>query len=590
MTPAQTYTLLAGTLAALAAAALPWLSSRASRDEAARTASPTVRDTIFGRVEGVEDTASGTCAWKGVPYAEPPVGPLRWRAPIDPRPWADVRPAREFGNAAMQYGRLYGPGAHNRYDETIGTTIGQAVGSEDCLYLNIWRPAGDATRLPVIVFIHGGSNISGYTADPMYDGAALAAKAGAVVVTVNYRLGIFGWLNLPQLKTGRSRLDDSGNFATLDTLKALQWVNRNIASFGGDPGNVTLMGESAGAINVYALLVSPLVVHSKPQLFHRVVALSGGLSTPIDLPPGSLPLMNPPPVSLAQGQALLLNLLVACGHAPDTESAHACAEAWGPLRVADWLRGLPPERLFEVLLGRLAPFGLAGSGPIPEGSVVPFDAIAAIRLGQYLKVPVLAGNTRDEAKLFPTFLALSPLFGGRSGRLPSDAELFENHFHYRPDEPPAVTLAQWIPAQYLPVDAPGTGFNARTDLLNEKFFIANRDSMLAALQSRQRGRIWYCRFDWDEEPAPWDDIYGAAHLFDMPFFFGNFGPALFTNVMCSEANRPGRLALSDAMMRSVAAFARRGDPNDPALGVRWPAWPATLVFDATKTRKAITVR
>ncbi len=579
-------------LALAAAAAVPWLARRAASAMARRgeALAPALRDTAFGRVEGVEDAASGTLAWKGVPYAEPPVGALRWRAPIDPRPWSGVRPAREFGPAAAQFGRLYGPGANNRYDETIGATIDQAVGSEDCLYLNVWRPAGGATKLPVIVFLHGGSNVSGYTADPMYDGAALAAKAGAVVVTVGYRLGIFGWLNMPQLKTGRSGLDDSGNYATLDTLKALQWVNRNIAAFGGDAGNVTLMGESAGAINVYALMVSPLVVNSRPQLFHRVIALSGGLSLPADLPPGSLPLMNPLPVSLAQGQALLAQLLVAEGRAADAETARAEAAAWAPTQVADYLRAQTPARLFEVLLGRLAPLGLAGSGPIPEGTVVPFDAIAAIRAGRYLKVPVLAGNTRDEGKLFPTFLALSPLFGGRSGRLVSDATLFSTQFHYRPDAPPAVTLEQWIPAQYLPVDAPRSGFNARTELLNAKFFIVNRDSMLAALDERQRGRIWYCRFDWDEEPAPWNDIYGAAHLFDVPFFFGNFGPALFTNVMCSEANRDGRLALSDAMMRSVGAFARKGDPNDASLGVAWPAWPATLLFDASKTRKRISVR
>ena len=112
------------------------------------------------------------------------------------------RTAQPFGNACVQYGRIYGPGANNQYDPTIGTTLNKAVGSEDCLYLNIWRPASADDKLPVIVFIHGGSNISGYTADPVYDGAALAKTANAVVVTANYRVGIFGFLDLPQLKTG----------------------------------------------------------------------------------------------------------------------------------------------------------------------------------------------------------------------------------------------------------------------------------------------------------------------------------------------------------------------------------------------------
>jgi para-nitrobenzyl esterase len=574
-------------LAVAVAAALRLLTACVS---AVRRAPPTVRDTAYGRVEGVADDATGTYAWKGVPYAQAPVGALRWKAPLDPQPWSDVRPARQFGNACAQYGRIYGPGANNRHDATIGTTLNQAVGHEDCLFLNVWRPAGRENRLPVIVFIHGGSNVSGYTADPVYDGAALARTANAVVVTVNYRLGIFGWLDLPQLKGGTDAADDSGNFATLDTLKALQFVNRNIAGFGGDPGNVTLMGQSAGAIDVYALLVSPLAVNAKPQLFHKAIALSGGLSLPSNLPPGSLPTMNPVSTARAQGNALLHHLLIADGKAADTASAQAYAATLTNAQVADYLRAQTPARLLQVLLTRLAPLGLAGSGPIPEGSVVPADAIAAINAGRYVKVPVLAGNTRDEAKLFPAFLALSPALGGISGRQVSDATLFATQLDYQPDAAPTVTLEQWIAPRYLPVDAPDTGFNAKTDLLNSIFFIASRDNILPALKAQQPDRVWYYRFDWDEEPAPWNDIYGAAHLFDMPFVFGNFGPSVFSNVMNSSANRPGRLALSAAMMKSVAAFARSGDPNHDALGVDWPTWPAQLIFDATKTDKAISVR
>ena len=212
-----------------------------------------------------------------------------------------------------------------------------------------------------------------------------------------------------------------------------------------------------------------------------------------------------------------------------------------------------------------------------------------INAGNYLHVPVLAGNTRDEAKLFPTFLALSPALGGVSGRLVSDATLFATQFNYDPDAAPTVSIEQWIPAQYLPVATPVTGFNAKTDLLNQIFFIASRDNMLDALKAQQAD-VWYYRFDWDEEPAPWNDIYGAAHAFDLPFVFGTFGPSLFSNVANSSANRPGRLELSDAMMKSLGAFAKSGDPNSPALGVTWPTWPSTLIFDATQTNKAISVQ
>src|SRR5206468_11421565 len=145
-----------------------------------------------------DSATTGTYAWKGVPFAKPPVGELRWKKPVDPHAWTSPSPTQQFGNACVQYGRIYGPGANNRYDATIGTTLNQAVGSEDCLYLNIWRPANDQDELPVIVFVHGGSDVSGYTADPVYDGAALAKAARAVVVSVNYRLGIFGFLDVPQ--------------------------------------------------------------------------------------------------------------------------------------------------------------------------------------------------------------------------------------------------------------------------------------------------------------------------------------------------------------------------------------------------------
>jgi para-nitrobenzyl esterase len=555
------------------------------------TAPPTLRATNFGLVVGNDDSAAtGTYSWKGIPFAKPPLGPLRWKAPVDPDKWTPATiTTQKFGNACVQYGRIYGPGSNNAYDPTIATTLNQAVGSEDCLYLNIWRPATGEANLPVIFFIHGGSDVSGYTADPVYDGAALAKAANAVVVTANYRVGIFGWLNLPQLKDGSSANDDSGNFGILDSIKALQFVNANIFSFGGDAGNVTLMGQSAGAINVYAILTSPLMVSANPELFHKIVPLSGGISLATNLPPGSLPTLNPASVALAQGNALLNNQLIVDGKATDTASAQAYVATQTPAQIAAYLRGKDPAALLSTLLTKLAALGLSGSGPIPEGTVVPVDPIAAINSGRYVKVPVLAGNARDEAKLFPTFLALSPALGGISGRLVSDATLFNTQFGYNPDAAPTVTLAQWIPGKYLPVTTPVTGFNAETDLLNLIFFTASRDSVLNALKSQQ-ANVWYYRFDWDKEPAPWNDIYGAAHVFDLPFVFGNFGPSLFGSIMTGTANKAGRLDLSDAMMKSVAAFARSSDPNNAALGVTWPVWPGKLLFNASLTAKVITTQ
>lgn len=552
---------------------------------------PTVRKTSVGWIQGNDDSAAtGTYAWKGVPFAKPPVGDLRWKAPVDPdaSPFG-IRSTQAFGNACVQYGRIYGPGSNNTYDQTIATTLNQAVGSEDCLYLNIWRPATGDSNLPVIVFIHGGSDVSGYTADPIYDGAALAKAANAVVVTANYRLGIFGWLNLPQLKDGSSPADDSGNFGILDSIKALQFVQGNIASFGGNAGNVTLMGQSAGAINVYAILTSPLMINANPKLFHKVVPLSGGISLASNLPAGSIPTLSPASTYLAQGNALLYNQLIVDGKATDTASAQAYVATQTPADIAAYMRSKDPATLLSTLLTKLSALGLAGSGPIPEGTVVPVDPIAAINAGNYAKVPVLAGNARDEAKLFPTFLALSPALGGVSGRLVSDATLFNTQFGYDPDAAPTVTLAQWIPAVYLPVTTSVTGFNARTDLLNLVFFTASRDNVLNALKSQQ-STVWYYRFDWDKEPAPWNDIYGAAHVFDLPFIFGTFGPSLFGSIMTGTANKAGRLDLSDAMMKSIAAFAQNSDPNNASLGVTWPVWPGKLLFNASLTAKAITTQ
>jgi para-nitrobenzyl esterase len=553
------------------------------------SAPPVQRTTSLGVVVGNDDSASnGTYSWKGIPYAKPPVGELRWKAPADAAPWKSPRLTQQFASACASLGRLYGPGFNNRYDASIGASLDKFVGSEDCLYLNIWRPATAARKLPVIVFVHGGSNITGYTADPLYDGAMLAKTANAVVVTVNYRLGVLGFFRSPYLRTGDAQ-DDSGNFALLDIIKALHFVNRNIASFGGDAGRVTLMGESAGAVNVYALMTSPLVFKSSPSIVHRVLPMSGGISRAADLPAGALPVTFPASIFETQANALLAQLLIADGLAADAATAQAYVAAHKPGEIASYLRGKSADVVLTTVLDKLKPLGIGGSNPIPDGHVMPESPIDAIKSGQYLKVPVLAGNTRDEGKLFPTLLALSPALGGISGRLLTDEQAFSISFNYDPDAAPATKIEDWIPAAYLPVDKPGTGFNARMDVLNDHWFKPLRASVLDALKARQPD-VWAYSFEWDREPPPFNEIFGAAHAFDLAFAFGNFGPQIWHNFMFTKANQPGRSALADAMMRSIGAFALKGDPNDASLGVTWPAWPKTLIFDATLTDKAIRVR
>lgn len=529
-----------------------------------------VRATAQGKLEGVDDTAgSGTYFWKGVPFAQPPVGDLRWRAPIEPAPWTGIRQAREFGHASLQIGRIYGPGANNTCDATIASTLNTPVGSEDCLTLNIWRPAGIEEKLPVMLFIHGGSNISGYSADPLYDGANLARKANAVVVTANYRLGIFGFLNMPQLRVGGSEGDDSGNFALLDNLAVLRYIQQNIAVFGGDPGNVTAMGQSAGAINLLALIASPL----SAGLIHKAMPLSGGISLPSNLPQGSLPTLMPASAYLAQGHALLLNLLVADGKAADLDAAGALAASQTNEQIAAFMRSLDGKAILNTVLAK----GLTGSGPIPDGALLPTDPIAALAAGRYARMPMVVGVTRDEGKLFSQFLTL---FGGKPGLKIDDATRFTMMQNFDPDAPGSLTAADLIDPSYLPVEKPDTGYDAMTGRITQSFMMRSRDNLLDTLETQQ-ANIWHCQFDWAQEPAPWDAVYGAAHVLDLAFVFGNFGPSLFSNVTNSVANRAGRLALSDAMIASIAAFLRTGDPNTPELGAHWAPWPSKIVFDAS---------
>jgi pimeloyl-ACP methyl ester carboxylesterase len=208
-------------------------------------------------------------------------------------------------------------------------------------------------------------------------------------------------------------------------------------------------------------------------------------------------------VYLAQGNALLQNLVIGDGLATDTASANTYIASRTHAQIADYVRSKSPSQLFTTLLTRLAALGLAGSGPIPDGAVVASDPIGAINAGNYVKVPVLAGNTRDEGKLFPSFL---PLVGGTgNARLVTDAQLFTNHFSYNPNAAAQTTVEQWIAPTYLPVSAPTTGFTARAESLNRIFFLNSRDNVLNALKTKQEN-VWYYRYGIH---IPLPDLRGA---------------------------------------------------------------------------------
>ncbi len=301
-----------------------------------------------GRIAGSE--AGGVASFKGIPYVAPPIGPLRWKPAQTVAPWTGLRPAKEFGAACPQPPIL---------EKTYGIKFDNV--SEDCLTLNVWTAANATTeRRPVLFWIHGGGNIAG--SGSMTDGAALA-RQGAVVVTINYRLGPFGFLSLPSL-THESRRSSSGNYGLLDQVAALLWVHRNIDKFGGDPRNVTIFGESAGATDIGWLMTSPLA----KGLFERAIAESGVLFSPLDM-------------------------------------RLAAAEKAGAKFFGDDLAALRLRSTQEIMkaAGLQADliFGDGASyGPIIDGWVIPENPVVIFASGGQANVPLLVGTNADEGSIF----------------------------------------------------------------------------------------------------------------------------------------------------------------------------------------------
>ncbi|HRO03018.1 MAG TPA: carboxylesterase family protein, partial [Terricaulis sp.] len=296
--------------------------------------------------------------FKGVPYAEPPVHQARWRAPRPIAPWLGVRDAGAFGPACVQLPRP----AASVYAYEVGPI------SEDCLTLNIWAPA-NARNAPVFVWIHGGSLVSGSSNEPMYDGARLAER-GAVFVSINYRLGVLGFLAHPGL-SAESPLGVSGNYGLLDQIEALRWIQRNIAAFGGDPANVTLAGESAGALSVSYLLGAP----QAQGLFAKAIIQSTNL------------LMVP--------------------HLREARFGVESAESAGAQLGATL--GAPSITALRAMDGATLSAAAARAGfssrPTIDDVVLPRQLIETLERGEQARVPILVGLTSGEIRTFP---ALAP--------------------------------------------------------------------------------------------------------------------------------------------------------------------------------------
>ncbi|MFI8941636.1 carboxylesterase/lipase family protein [Streptomyces syringium] len=450
-----------------------------------RTASGTVR----GR--WTEDLA----VFRGVPFARPPIGALRFAAPRPPRPWDGVREAAEFGPPPPQSGPARPPGS------TTGA---------DWLTVNVWSPDPGAARLPVLVWFQGGAYLSGTSSDPLYD-AALLARTGLVIVTFNYRVGAEGFAQLSGAPANRGLLDQ---------IAALRWVRENIAGFGGDPGRVTVCGQSAGAGSIATLLAMP----SAAGLFGRAIAQS-------------VPWLHCTP-ALAEDIAAALAARLGM---PPTAAALSAVD---PQRLADEVDVLMSELPSHAgRWGRVASVG-APFAPVVDGEVLPDVPWRALADGRASDVALLTGHTRDEFRLF---LVTS----GRAGKITEeDAATALRILGPGPDAERAYRSA-----------FPDAGAEELFELVYSDMLFRMPSLYLAEAHSAAGGTSHLYELCW---PSPaMGGALGASHAVDVPLLFGTFdSPA--GRLLIGEGEPPAEaLALAEEIRGAWAAFARHGDPGWP---------------------------
>ena len=447
--------------------------------------------------------------FRGVPFAAPPVGELRWRPPTRHRPRTGIRNATEFSASCAQSDRL------QAWLKSIAATFGTVakvdatpmVSSEDCLYLNVWTGnlSRRQARQPVMVWIHGGSNLNGEGFSPLYDGNALAMK-GVVVVTINYRLGVFGFMAHPAL-TAESPNRSSGNYGLLDQIEALRWVARNISAFGGDPGRVTVFGESAGSIDIMHLMASPLAT----GLFHRAIAESGAPMAAIAL------------LTLAHGAG------VAVGKALASDSAN-------PLLG---LRAAPTQAVLAA--GARVMAGGQLFGPIADGWVIPDVTARIFEAGNQQRVPILIGSNALELSTLRVFMpAVERTVGG-----------YEKWVGQTFGAATPRILALY-PVK-TPDQVDGRSLEAFTDVL---FTCPTR--IAARAMAKVGTPVFLYQFT---RVLPGGETLGAFHSIEIAYVFGNPAPWLPREAVDER--------LSAAMMAYWVRFAATGDPN----GGSEPQWP-----------------
>ncbi|HTY94143.1 MAG TPA: carboxylesterase family protein [Steroidobacteraceae bacterium] len=452
-----------------------------------------------GVIEGVREQSLDV--YRGVPFAAPPVGGLRWRAPQPAAGWNGVRPAKSFASPCVQASPTVADEARR-----------SIVGSEDCLYLNVWTGVARASgHQPVMVWIHGGGMTGGTADSPLTTGEVLARR-GVVLVSISYRLGPFGFLAHPQLRAESAR-QVSGNYGLLDMIAALEWIHRNVAAFGGDPHQVTIFGESAGAHAVSMLCASPLA----RGLFARAISESGGSFAP--------PRPAGPP-----GESMRL--------LADAERAGILLAGNAGARSIAELRRMPADRIMAAASDH-GPFW-----PVVDGWAIPAEQYSLYAEGHYNDVPVLIGYNSDEGASFASGMTAVEYAAGVRRR-------------YGP-------FAERLLAAYPAGSATVVARSGR-DLIRDAWYGWHTWTW-ARLQSRTgTGKVFLYFFDRHPQdagvPAPIDS--GAPHGLEIPYVFGHLG-----TVRGSSPDASAR-GISEAMIRYWTNFARNGDPNGDGV----PNWP-----------------